>query len=115
MTLEEAIDHLQESLNNKEWDCQECRQEHEQLLEWLIELEQFRNFLKKDKLLDNLDDYWERVNTSLDGEYSPFINDFYSFFSLNKNYIQPQFVHKQGIYEQHHSNKDLFLCNIGYK
>lgn len=46
MTLEEAIDHLQESLINKEWDCQECRQEHEQLLEWLIELEQFRNINK---------------------------------------------------------------------
>ena len=53
------------------------------VLNALYGLKQFRNFLKKDKLLDNLDDYWERVNTSLDGDYSPFIDDFYSFFSIN--------------------------------
>lgn len=37
MTLEEAIQHLRESLADPthEWGCEECKQEHEQLLEWL--------------------------------------------------------------------------------
>lgn len=44
MTLEEAIKHLEETLsdNNREWDCDECRREHEQLLEWLRELQYLR-------------------------------------------------------------------------
>ena len=37
MKLEEAIEHLEETLNNPEheWSCAECKAEHEQLLEWL--------------------------------------------------------------------------------
>ena len=37
MTLEEAIQHLKESLADPKhkWGCEECKQEHEQLLEWL--------------------------------------------------------------------------------
>lgn len=37
--LEEAIEHLDEVLadNTRDW-CEECRKEHEQLREWLIEL-----------------------------------------------------------------------------
>ena len=40
MTLDEAIKHLEETLNNPnhEWNCAECRAEHEQLLAWLKEL-----------------------------------------------------------------------------
>ena len=43
MTLDEAIIHLEEMLsdNNREW-CDECRREHEQLLEWLRELKVLR-------------------------------------------------------------------------
>ena len=39
VTLEEAIEHLDEVLadNTRDW-CEECRKEHEQLREWLIEL-----------------------------------------------------------------------------
>lgn len=44
MRLEEAIDHLEEMLadENHEWTCEECRQEHEQLLGWLKELKGLR-------------------------------------------------------------------------
>lgn len=40
MTLEDAIAHLREILNDdkREWDCEECKSEHEQLLHWLEEL-----------------------------------------------------------------------------
>lgn len=44
MTLEEAIAHLDESLNDQghDWGCEECKQEHVQLLEWLVELQEQR-------------------------------------------------------------------------
>lgn len=37
MTLAEAIKHLEESLADQshDWGCEECKAEHEQLLEWL--------------------------------------------------------------------------------
>lgn len=39
MTLPEAIQHLQETLADpNHFSCEECRQEYEQLLAWLIEL-----------------------------------------------------------------------------
>ena len=40
MTLEEAIVHLDESLSDQshDWSCEECKQEHIQLREWLAEL-----------------------------------------------------------------------------
>ena len=45
LTLEEAIEHLKETLNNPEheWSCAECKAEHEQLLEWLKELKALRH------------------------------------------------------------------------
>lgn len=44
MTLDEAIDHLRETLANEkhEWSCEECKSEHEQLLKWLVELKSYR-------------------------------------------------------------------------
>ena len=48
MTLEEAIQHLEESLNDKEWSCESCKMEHEQLLKWLKELRRFREYAKKE-------------------------------------------------------------------
>lgn len=40
MTLDEAIAHLNESLSDetKKWSCEECKNEHKQLLKWLCEL-----------------------------------------------------------------------------
>ena len=45
MTLDEAIQHLEETLASRDhkWSCAECKSEHEQLLEWLIELKQRRS------------------------------------------------------------------------
>lgn len=47
MTLDEAIQHLTETLsnNNHNWSCSECKQEHEQLLDWLLELKYLRNLI----------------------------------------------------------------------
>lgn len=44
MTLNEAIEHLDETLgdSSRMWSCEECRQEHIQLREWLIELKGLR-------------------------------------------------------------------------
>lgn len=42
MTLDEAIEHLEDSLKNKEFSCESCREDHEQLLEWLKELKTHR-------------------------------------------------------------------------
>ena len=39
MTIEEAIKHCSE----KSRGCDECAKEHEQLKEWLVELNEFRN------------------------------------------------------------------------
>ena len=45
MTLDEAIKHLEETLSDKshKWSCESCKQEHEQLLEWLKELKATRH------------------------------------------------------------------------
>ena len=45
MTLDEAIQHLEETLADidHKWSCAECKSEQEQLLEWLIELKQRRS------------------------------------------------------------------------
>ena len=44
MTLDEAIEHLEESLADKnKWiDCDECKKEHIQLRDWLNELKWYR-------------------------------------------------------------------------
>lgn len=42
MTLEEAIEHLNELINNNNFNCEECKQEHIQLLKWLKELQELR-------------------------------------------------------------------------
>ena len=44
MKLNEAIDHLKETLSDPahKWCSEECRQEHEQLLRWLEELQEYR-------------------------------------------------------------------------
>ena len=42
--LNDAIEHLDETLSDKnhDWSCEECRQEHEQLRRWLQELKERR-------------------------------------------------------------------------
>ena len=42
MTLDEAIEHLEDLLKNKEFSCESCKEEHEQLLIWLKELKTFK-------------------------------------------------------------------------
>lgn len=40
MTLQEAINHIDEVI--KDTECEECKKEHIQLKQWLIELQGFR-------------------------------------------------------------------------
>ena len=45
MSLDEAIEHLNDTLNSTDrmWSCDSCRREHEQLRNWLIELREMKN------------------------------------------------------------------------
>lgn len=44
MSLEEAIKHLEEELEIKEdWSCVACKEDHQQLLEWLKELQSIKS------------------------------------------------------------------------
>ena len=45
MSLDEAIEHLNDTLNStdKMWSCDSCKREHEQLRNWLIELREIKN------------------------------------------------------------------------
>lgn len=47
MTLQEGIDHLKDSLDDPKhkWSCKECKEEHEQLLQWLTELQKSREII----------------------------------------------------------------------
>lgn len=62
LELESAIQHLKESLADPthEWGCEECKQEHEQLLEWLEDYKQ----LKADYA--DLDNRLRTANTEID-------------------------------------------------
>ena len=45
MSLDEAIEHLNDTLNSTDrmWSCDSCKREHEQLRNWLIELREIKN------------------------------------------------------------------------
>lgn len=43
MSLDEAIEHLDEKI--LELSCENCRREHEQLRDWLVELKEKRNLI----------------------------------------------------------------------
>ena len=49
MTLDEAIEQLEDSIKINEFSCESCKEEHKQLLEWLKEL---RNLKEKKKTSD---------------------------------------------------------------
>lgn len=62
MELNDAINHLKESIANPthKWGCEECKAEHEQLLEWLEDYKQ----LKADYI--ELDNQIRKANTEND-------------------------------------------------
>ena len=51
MTIEEAIDHAIDVARTA--DCEECREEHLQLADWLIELKSFRQMMNLKKEINN--------------------------------------------------------------
>lgn len=51
LKLNEAIEHLNDILqSDKKWDCEECRNEHIQLRNWLNELKIYKDLEKQGKL-----------------------------------------------------------------
>ena len=82
MKLEEAIEHLEEELKIKEdWSCVACKEDHEQLLSWLKELQAIKNTNSNEalKCLDLLGDFeWHN---------KPFKECFLDLFDTIKNYI----------------------------
>ena len=58
MTLDEAIEHLEDSIKNKEFSCESCKEEHKQLLEWLKELRNLKE--KKNHYLQSIE-YRNRI------------------------------------------------------
>ena len=63
MTLDAAIEHLQDSLSdpNKDWGCESCKQEHLDLLGFLLELRSYRelpldDLISKSALLSKIDE-----------------------------------------------------------
>ena len=88
MTLQEAIDHLNESLNdpNREW-CEECRQEHEQLLDFLNELQKART---------ELYEYSKTIKALIkaNDDFSKMADYYEAKISAYKDIIEALFVHK---------------------
>lgn len=52
MTIEEAIAHAQETADTRSDLCDECRDEHRQLADWLTELKQLRDSFEKQKSIN---------------------------------------------------------------
>ena len=50
MSLQEAIDHLKEKLSGGEFNCDECKNQHKQLLGWLEELKASRYGKQRGKI-----------------------------------------------------------------
>lgn len=42
LSLEEAIAHLDDIIENKEWECEDCKKDHIALRKWLKELQRYR-------------------------------------------------------------------------
>lgn len=47
MTLDEAIEHLEDTIKNKEFSCESCKEDHKQLLIWLKELRAIKSNQEK--------------------------------------------------------------------
>ena len=54
LTLEEAIEHYQDVADSEEVSCEECKEKHEQLKDWLVELKNRRDKEQKIMADDNL-------------------------------------------------------------
>ena len=66
MNLQEAIKHLEETLEdpNHKWECKECREEHIQLLEFLRELEDSRKLIAMLKKGLVTYDFLQKINVA---------------------------------------------------
>lgn len=64
MSLEEAIKHLEEELEIKEdWSCVACKEDHQQLLEWLKELQSIKSVEPSEALdyMKSLFECWKNL------------------------------------------------------
>ena len=87
MTLEDAINHLDFILSDPHhnWECEDCRMEHEQLRKWLIELKQIKETPGSD-LYPCQRYMMESITTIVDGN-SEYINVKCPLSGLTTTYI----------------------------
>lgn len=108
MSLDEAIKHLEESLadKNKDWSCEACKQEHEQLLGWLKELKNYHEVNKEvDTNLEELncaDSFVKKLYGSFADttDVSGYLDPFHDTSELMVNILY------LWLYDNHKINKD---------
>lgn len=94
MDLESAIQHLKESLADPthEWGCEECKQEHEQLLEWLEEYNKIKEYwlpsdeeeLRKER--GECNNLYEKIDIVVSGLYSKIADQILEKIGLERKY-----------------------------
>lgn len=80
MTLQEAIEHAREVSEN---ECEECKQEHEQLAEWLEELKNIKDILGNNYDLNML----QEILTVCDGKTPNQIKIIFEEWSHYLNFV----------------------------
>lgn len=96
MTLDEAIQHLKETLADPahEWECEECKQEHEQLLEWLEEYHKIKEYwlppdeeeLRKER--GECNNLYDKIDTVVSLLYSAIADQIIEKIVLENKYKQ---------------------------
>jgi len=81
MILKDAIKHLEQELNNKQdWSCVACKEDHEQLFEWLKELQAIKD-ADSNEALDALENMYFLCTPQL------YYNKLDNCYNTIKNYI----------------------------
>lgn len=94
MELTDAIQHLKESLadTTHKWGCEECKQEHEQLLEWLEEYHKIKEYwLPSDeeefrKERGECNNLYDKIDIVVNGLYSKIVDQILENIGLESKY-----------------------------
>lgn len=87
MNLEEAIKHLEEELEiKKDWSCVACKEDHQQLLEWLKELQSIKS-VEPSEALKCLESFKNEYVPDYQGNATSMLVWYDKQFTTIKNYI----------------------------
>lgn len=96
MTLEEAIQHLKETLADPahKWGCEERKEEHEQLLDWLEEYHKIKEYwlpsgeeeLREER--GECNNLYDKIDTVVNGLYSAIADQITEKIGLANKYKQ---------------------------